>query len=260
MPTPLVLIIGSTGSIGRLTVAETLAQGHRVRALVRDVDRAQQILPAEAELIVGDVTRPESLRAAVDGIDEVIFTHGVEDNEEAIEAVSYSGVRDVLGLLAGRDVRVVLMSAVGVTDRTGMYNTSHLADWKRRAERLVRFSGQPYTIVRPGWFDANQPDEHQLAFRQGDRHHAGSPSDGAVARQQIAHVLVAALTSPSATGKTFELIAEQGPATADLEPLFAALPVDPADGLDAPNDAADMPLDQEPQRVREDLKHLSGHP
>ncbi|WP_262424243.1 SDR family oxidoreductase [Brachybacterium sp. Z12] len=193
---PTVLVVGSTGSIGRLTVAAALAHGYRVRALVRDAERASHIVPVGAELVTGDVTRPESLRAAVDGADAVIFTHGVETTEQAIEQVSYAGVRDLLWLLAGRDVRIVLMSAVGVTARSGLYNTLQLAEWKRRAERLVRFSGQPYTIVRPGWFDENGPDEHRLVLRQGDRHHAGDPGDGAVSREQIAQVLVAALSSP----------------------------------------------------------------
>jgi len=32
----------------------------------------------------------------------------------------------------------------------------------------VRPSGLPYTIVRPGWFDYNKADEHQLVFLQGE--------------------------------------------------------------------------------------------
>jgi len=53
--------------------------------------------------------------------------------------------------------------------RTGSYNRSTEShDWKRRAERLVRPSGLPYTIVRPGWFDYNKADEHQLVFLQGE--------------------------------------------------------------------------------------------
>jgi uncharacterized protein YbjT (DUF2867 family) len=34
-------------------------------------------------------------------------------------------------------------------------------DWKRRGERLVRASGLPYTIVRPGWFDYNDAGQHR---------------------------------------------------------------------------------------------------
>lgn len=93
-------------------------------------------------------------------------------------------------------------------------------------------------------------------FRQGDAHHAGSPADGVVARQQIADVLVASLTSPGAVGKTFELVAEVGPATTALEPLFTALPADAQGALDGPSDADSMPLDAEPQAVKDDLSQL----
>jgi len=50
-----VLVVGATGSIGRLVVREALAQGHAVRALVRSEAKGRQ-LPAEARAIVGDLT------------------------------------------------------------------------------------------------------------------------------------------------------------------------------------------------------------
>jgi hypothetical protein len=66
------------------------------------------------------------------------------------------------------------MTSIGVTNRTGAYNRATEAhDWKRRSERLVRASGLPYTIVRPGWFDYNAPDERQLVLLQGDTRQAG---------------------------------------------------------------------------------------
>lgn len=252
-----VLVIGATGSIGRLVVAQAVRQGHRTRALVRDRSRAH-LFGDQVEIVVGDLTRPDTLGAAVKDVDAIIFTHGADGSETSIEQVSYGGVRNVLSLLTGRRVRVVLMSAVGVTARSGLYNGSHLADWKRRAERLVRASGQPYTIVRPGWFDANRPDEQRLVLRQGDRHHAGNAGDGAVARKQIAQILVACVDSEAAKGKTFELVAEPGPATTDPEPLFADLPADGVGSLDGAGDADNMPLDSEPQPVRDALQRIGA--
>ena len=61
-----VLVVGATGSIGRLVVSEAIREGYSTRALVRDPDKAQQ-LPPEAEVAVGDVTRPATLPAAVAG-------------------------------------------------------------------------------------------------------------------------------------------------------------------------------------------------
>lgn len=252
------LVVGATGTIGRLVVAEGLRQGHAVRALVRDLTRARG-LPPEAQPVVGDMTRADTLAAAVEGIDAVVFTHGSSGGKVGAEQVDYGAVRNVLRALAGRQVRIALMTSIGVTNREGAYNRStHIHDWKRRGERLVRASGLPYTIVRPGWFDYNEPDQRRLVLLQGDTRHAGDPSDGVIARQQIAEVLVHSLVSDAARAKTFELVAERGPAQKNLEPLFATLESDAAGAIDAVRDPANMPLDGEPAQVREDLKALSA--
>jgi uncharacterized protein YbjT (DUF2867 family) len=249
-----ILVVGATGSIGRLVVEEAARNGHAVRALVRDPGKARRVFP-DVETVVGDLTRSDTLAPAIDGVDAVVFTHGSDGSGKVgAEQVDYGGVRNVLAALAGRRVRIALMTAIGVTNREGSYNRSTEAhDWKRRSERLVRASGLPYTIVRPGWFDYNEPDEQQLAMLQGDRRHAGSPSDGVIARRQIAQVLVASLTSDVARGKTLELVATRGPAQHDLDALFAGLEADEPGALDAVQDLANMPLEDEPARVRADL-------
>jgi uncharacterized protein YbjT (DUF2867 family) len=250
-----VLVVGATGSIGRLVVEEAVREGSTVRALVRDLDRARR-LPAEVERVVGDLTRPETLPAAADGVDAIVFTHGSDGGSDAAEKVDYGGVRNVLAALGGRQARIALMTAIGLTNRSISYAAT--ADWKRRSERLVRASGLPYTIVRPGWFDYNDPDQHRLVFLQGDTRQAGDPSDGVVARSQIAEVLVRSLSSDAAAWKTFELIAERGPAPDDFDALFAPLDADLPGALDAVHDTDNMPLAQEPARVRDDLASLSG--
>jgi uncharacterized protein YbjT (DUF2867 family) len=243
-----ILCVGATGSIGRHVVHEAVRQGYSVRALVRDRASAPR-WPPQVEIVVGDVTRPESLVPAVAGIDAVIFVHGTYGGDQhAAEAVDYGAVRNVLAQLAGKQVRVALMTAISVTDRRGVH------DWKRRGERLVRASGLPYTIVRPGWFDSNEPDQHRLVLLQGDRRQSGTPSDGVVARRQIAQVLVHSLRSSNAVGKTFELVAETGAATEDFDRLFATAEPDAERALDAVHDAHNMPLDNEPKRIIDDLE------
>ena len=168
-------------------------------------------------------------------------------------------MRNVLIALGAQPARIALMTSIGVTNRAGAYNQANQAhDWKRRSERLVRASGRPYTIVRPGWFDYNQPDELQLVLLQGDTRWAGDPSDGAVARRQIAQVLVRSLGSDAAVRKTFELVAARGPAPESFDILFTPLQVDPLGSLDGAHDVKNMPLTDEPQRVRDDLRELRG--
>jgi uncharacterized protein YbjT (DUF2867 family) len=252
-----VLVVGATGSIGRLVVEEAIRRGHAVRAFVRTQGKGRQ-LPVHAQRVIGDVTSPDSLVAAVDGVDGIVFTLGSDGSGKVgAEAVDYGGVRNVLNAVGSRNARIALMTAIGVTNRTGDYNlATEACDWKRRAERLVRSSGLPYTIVRPGWFDYNSPDEHRLVLLQGDRRHAGNPSDGVIARRQIAEILVHSLTSEHALRKTFELVATKGPAPEDLDPLLAALDADSPGALDGVRDMANMALGDEPQRVRDDLNTL----
>ena len=251
-----VLAVGATGSIGRLVVEEAIQRGHSVRALVRDPGKGRRF-PAGVQLVVGDLTRAETLATAVEGIDAVVFTHGSNDGKAAAEQVDYGGVRNVLIALGSHKAHIALMTAIGVTNRAGAYNQATEAhDWKRRSERLVRASGLPYTIVRPGWFDYNGADQHRLVLLQGDKRHAGDPSDGVVSRKQIAQVLVGSLTSDAALRRTFELVAEKGPAPNDLDTLFAAIKPDTRGTPDGVLDADNMPLEQEPARVRDDLRDV----
>jgi|GEM_PF-71068 len=251
-----VLVVGATGSVGQLVVAEALASGYRVRALVRDPSRAQRTLPEGTTLVVGDLTASETLPAAVEGVSGIVFVHGASGDVAARE-VNYGGVRNILFALEDRSVRVAMMSAVGVTRPIADSRRDlEPRGWKRRGERLLRASGLPYTVVRPGWFDHNANDQHRMIFRQGDMPQSGTPQDGVIARQQIAKVLVASLSSPAANRKTLELVAEQGTAQTELEPLFSELIADGDDALDGPQDQANLPLAEEPAMFREDLQRI----
>ena len=254
-----ILVVGATGSIGRLVVEEALSQGHKVRALVRTATKVRQ-LPHEAQAVMGDVTHQETLPGAVEDVDAIVFTLGSDgQGKVGAENVDYGGVRNVLSALGRRRARIALMTSIGVTNRVSSYNRSTEAhDWKRRSERLVRSSGLPYTIVRPGWFDYNKSDEHRLVLLQGDKRHAGNPSDGVIARRQIAEVLVHSLTSDAALRRTFELVATAGSGPDDFNALFAPLQADEQGALDGVHDVANMPLGEEPKRVRDDLDAMLG--
>ncbi|QND45597.1 SDR family oxidoreductase (plasmid) [Rhizobium lusitanum] len=240
-----ILVVGATGSIGRYVIEEALREGHSVRVLVRN--RTKLRPTPEVDVVVGDLTQPDTLLAAVDGVDAIVFTHGSHGGASAAEAVDYGGVRNILAALGNRQVRIALMTSIGVTDRRGAH------DWKRRGERLVRASGLPYTIVRPGWFDYNDANQLRLLLLQGDKRQSGTPRDGVIARRQLAEVLVRSLTSDEALRKTFELVAETGSAPDDFDRLFDAMDADEVGALDAVHDVANMPLAQEPTLVAEDL-------
>ncbi|MFJ6381235.1 NAD-dependent epimerase/dehydratase family protein [Kitasatospora sp. NPDC092039] len=66
-----VLVTGGTGAVGSFVVAELLARGHRVRALVRP-ESAAALAGTGAEPVDGDLAEPDGLRAAARGADAVV--------------------------------------------------------------------------------------------------------------------------------------------------------------------------------------------
>ena len=92
---------------------------------------------------------------------------------------------------------------------------------------------------------------------QGDRRHAGTPEDGVISREQIAQVLLSALSNNAAVNKTFELVAIRGEAQQDLTPLFADLQIDNPQKNDGVLDIDNMPLREEPECIINELNLYS---
>lgn len=255
-----VLFVGATGSVGRYAVREGIARGYQVRALVRDGSAI--CFGPSAEVCEGDLTNVDDMRHALNGIDGIVFTMGANGGPTLNEAVDYGAVKNALDALGGRPARIALMTAIGLAaDMDTEYNRSTQAhDWKRRSERLVRASGNEYTIVRPGWFDMEGLDDHRIRFQQDQRRVYTGPGDGSISRRQIAQTLVAALGCEAANRKTFNLVDEPGQAQSDAEliALFAALEQDPHGApFDGYDDPANFPPCAQPKRVREELTRIA---
>ncbi|MEA5583257.1 CIA30 family protein [Nodularia harveyana UHCC-0300] len=60
-----VLVAGATGGVGKRVVRKLQAQAVPVRALVRDIEKARSILGDDVDLVVGDITKPETLNSLV---------------------------------------------------------------------------------------------------------------------------------------------------------------------------------------------------
>ncbi|MEV0584325.1 NmrA family NAD(P)-binding protein [Nonomuraea sp. NPDC050310] len=74
------LVTGATGRAGRHVVRQLLSEGHPVRALTRDLERAAAVLPAGAEIVRGDLTDPRTVRQALQGVVGVhLLTVGGDD-------------------------------------------------------------------------------------------------------------------------------------------------------------------------------------
>ena len=60
-----ILVAGATGGVGKRVVRRLVERGEKVRALVRDIDKARSILGDDVDLVAGDITKPETLNSLV---------------------------------------------------------------------------------------------------------------------------------------------------------------------------------------------------
>jgi NADH dehydrogenase len=214
-----VLVTGASGFVGRRVVPALLADGHQVVALARTPTAGEIVMerlrPAQRPAVeprIGDVTRPETLRPAMAGVDAVVHLVAIprDFNQGAnLRLVNTEGTRAVVAAMQAAGVRrLVHMGAMGVVDDPSL----HYASSKAKAEGLVRDSDLAWTILKPS-----------LQFGEGDgffniiaglvRMSPGIvpvPGNGRSRFQPIhvddvAAVVTKALADPSTVGGVFEL-------------------------------------------------------
>ncbi|WP_303325423.1 NAD(P)H-binding protein, partial [Actinomyces radicidentis] len=206
-------VIGATGQIGRLVVEEALADGVTVLALTRDAARAQRRLPEGAQVIEVDPTDAAALTPVLADVDVVVLTHGGDMDGQGGRSF-YDVVAAVIEATKDRPgTHLSLMTAMNTSHRPTHYE---FVEWKRRAERLLRASGRPYVIVRPGWFDYQGPADHRIDLHQGDLV-TGQPG---VDRRHVADVLLAGAHAATAPGRTVEVFSAAGDPVEDVVALL----------------------------------------
>jgi uncharacterized protein YbjT (DUF2867 family) len=103
-----ILVTGATGTVGSRLVNQLFAAGHHVRALTRNPARAS--FPKGIEVVIGDLTAPETLVPALKGVNALHLinfdsgsqgNHMLENGGEIIELATKAGVQRVTALRGG---------------------------------------------------------------------------------------------------------------------------------------------------------------
>jgi NADH dehydrogenase len=146
-----VLLTGGTGFVGPHVAHALRARDIPVRALVRDRGRASRLQSWGVELVVGDVTDPQSVRSACEGVDAIVHLVAIiRGRPEDFERVMAEGTRNVVAAARETGVRrFVLASALGLDERSKDAVPYFAAKWEM--EHAVRESGLEHVIFRPSF-------------------------------------------------------------------------------------------------------------
>jgi dihydroflavonol-4-reductase len=147
------LVTGATGKVGNTVARRLVERGDEVVALVRDVNKARALLPAEVRLAPGDVTEPASVREAAGGAEGVFNCMGLYEqwlpDPNRFELVNAVGALNVVAAARQAGVRRAVHTStfdVFEAERGGTVREDRVAEdpkrtpyerSKQRAEELV---------------------------------------------------------------------------------------------------------------------------
>lgn len=129
----MILVTGATGTVGSEAVQLLSARHQPARALVRDPDRVtnRTDLADEIEIVTGDFDRPDTLDAALHGVDTVVLVSPAVPAQEiaVIDSAVRQGVSHIVKITskASADSR-----STGGVDRRGSRRTSRPPAWRTR--------------------------------------------------------------------------------------------------------------------------------
>lgn len=148
----MILVTGATGYIGRHLVQRLVEQGERPRCLVRDIQRAANLFPADkVELVQGATTQPDTLKAAVSDIDTIVHAAFLtadrkQSTGNQYEETNVNGTANLINAAKAAGVkRIIEISGLGTKeDKPGTYMQGRYL-----SEQMLIESGLNWTIIRP---------------------------------------------------------------------------------------------------------------
>ena len=144
------LVIGGTGTLGRQIVLQALTKGYQVRCLVRNFRKASFLKEWGAELVYGDLTRPETIPPCLNGITAIIDASTSRANElESLKKVDWEGKLCLIEAAKIANIqRFIFFSAQNVEQ----FDNIPLMKVKNGIEIKLKESSIPFTIFRLSGF------------------------------------------------------------------------------------------------------------
>lgn len=222
----MILVFGSTGTTGGEVARQLVAAGRQPRLLVRSPEKAREF-QGSAELIEGDLERPDSLDVAMEGVEGMFLVstglHGIDNEMRAVDVAKRAGVK-----------HVVKLSVIGADEP---FFT--IAKWHAKSEQHLMASGLAWTMLRPVNFASNALMWADSIRASGTFHQpTGDGRWAAVDPADIGAAAVRVLTSEGHEGQGYTLTGPESVSAAEYAQRISAAVGKPVKFVDVPAEAA----------------------
>jgi uncharacterized protein YbjT (DUF2867 family) len=144
-----ILVLGATGFTGSAISRRLMADGFSVRTIARDPLKAQQMFNGSVEVLNGNAQNAAILSDALEGCEGVHISLPWQ-----IEAQVAAQVLQGMQTLTMQGAKITYISGNTVISESRWHP---MVAQKEKTEKLIIYSGQPYTIFKPGWFMDSLP-------------------------------------------------------------------------------------------------------
>ncbi len=195
-----VLVTGATGQIGREVVSQLRGTGCRIRAMSRNPRSGN--LPADVEVVRGDLSAPDTLEACLDGIDSVFL----------VWIAPLAAAAPAVARIAAHAKQIVLLTAPHRTLHPFFQQPNGMRVIAAGVEQVIEESGLVWTFLRSGPFAINCRNWWAPQLRNGNvvRWCYADASTAPVHERDIAAIAVRALWDEGHDGREYVLT---GPAS-----------------------------------------------
>jgi NAD(P)H dehydrogenase (quinone) len=202
--------------LGRLVVEALLARGvapDEIAALARDPGKVRDLAERGVQVRVADYERPETLGAALAGVERLLL---VSSSELGLRAAQHHNVIE-----AARDAGVELLSYTSILKADS--SRMQLAAEHLETEEEIRASGIPFVFLRNSWYLENYTENLAPALEHGVL--LGSAGDGRVSaatRADYAAAAATVLTEEGHENRIYELGGDEAFTLAELAGIVSA--------------------------------------
>ncbi len=160
-----VLVAGATGYLGGFVAREFKRRGYFVRALARSEAKVDGMRDVVDEVVLGEVTKPETIKRVCEGMDLVFSSVGITRQKDGLtfQDVDFQGNKNLLEVARKAGVRKFIYTSVFRGP-----SLVHLDIVKAHEDfvRVLQDSGMPYTVIRPNGFFSDM-GEYLTMARKG---------------------------------------------------------------------------------------------